>query len=104
MIYIYNIHKFRYSISDNPFSIPADSNSDTFNILIKSILKSENENDSESSNNLNEDLASVEFDFYINQEYLYTSLNQFIESNESIKTVSTSSLYLFFNFDLNAYI
>ena len=84
---INNILFERYVIPDNPFSIPASSSADTFNSLIKSILKSEIENQSE-SNNLNEDLNDVEFDFYINGDFLHTNLSQFIESNENIKTVS----------------
>lgn len=76
----------KFEIPDNPFSIPTSSNPETFSSLIKSILKtSENE---ENNNDLNEDLMSTEFDFYINKEFVHTTLGQFIKENEDIKTES----------------
>jgi len=79
----------KFSIPDNPYSIPASSNPETFNSLIKSVLKESfalNENENEK--NLNEDLLSTEFDFYINDEYINTSLEKFIQQNDIIKTES----------------
>lgn len=75
-------------IPDNPFSIPTTSTSDSFDALVKSILRSVNEHDENNNNDLNEDLMSVEFDFYINGEFFYGTLASFIEENERIKTVS----------------
>ena len=84
--------KKRYAIPENPFSLPTTSTSDSFNALVKSILKSVNEE--EDNNDLNEDLMSVEFDFYINGEFFYGTFASFIQENESIKTVSVVRLKL----------
>ncbi len=81
----------RFAIPDNPFSIPTNSDSETFSSLVKSILRSiadEEETADEDKKNLNEDLNSIEFDFYINGEFVYTNLAKFIEEAKTIKTVT----------------
>ena len=54
---------------------------------LKSVLKEILSNEDNEENNLNEDLSSIEFDFYIANELLNTSLEKFIQANEQIKTV-----------------
>lgn len=51
-------------------------------------MKSANESQDEVDENLNEDLLSTEFDFYISEQFVYTTLEQFIEENEEIRTES----------------
>jgi hypothetical protein len=73
----------RYTVADNPFSIPSSSEPESLNALLKGILK-EDINEEELLN----DLMEAEFDFYINSVYLETSLDEFIKSNaETITTV-----------------
>jgi hypothetical protein len=72
----------RFAVADNPFSIPANSNEQTLNALIRSILK-EDLNDKAQIDGID----SVEFDFYINGNYLDRILDAFVELHQEIKTV-----------------
>lgn len=72
--------------------MPVTSNPETFSVLIKSVLKEiielKTDDDDDLIKNLNEDLQSTEFDFYINNEFISTTLEKFLEQNENIKTES----------------
>ena len=72
----------RFAIADNPFSIPANSNEQTLNTLIKSILKEDLNHKTQ-----NDGLDATEFDFYINGNYLDRILDAFVELYQEIKTV-----------------
>lgn len=71
----------RYSVPDYPYSILASSNVDSLNSLIKNILKED------TSKTNDEDLDSIEFDFYVNGNFLQGTLHELIKSVEEIKTV-----------------
>jgi len=79
----------RFAIADNPFSIPANSNEHTLNTLIKSILK-EDLNDKSKIDGLD----AVEFDFYINGNYLDRILDAFVELHQDIKTVRSEFVWI----------
>lgn len=85
----------KYSIDEeSPYSIPSKSNGDSLNLLIKSILVEKNKkldefgNEDENSKNLiKSSLDEVEFDFFINGDFLDSTLDNFLLKNPSIKTV-----------------
>lgn len=76
----------RYSVPDHPYSILANSNSDTLNSLIKNILK--DESDKSGENEFLSELGFIEFDLYVNGNFLDTTLNEHIKSDDQIKIVS----------------
>ena len=75
----------RYAIDETPFSVPASSDPETLNSLIKSLL---NEKLNEDSDEMKEDLASLEFDFYIISQIIQTSIDEFLRSSPEIKIVN----------------
>ncbi len=85
---------FRFSIEDeSPYSIPVKSNGETLNLLIKSILVDKNKSLDEFGNENDETTAlykksldDVEFDFFINGEFIESSLDQTILAHK-INTV-----------------
>ncbi len=79
--------KKRYSIADNPYSIPSDSGLDDLNSLLRSILK----DDFESKDELREDLDTVEFDFYVNGTFLDTSIDNLLKTKPEIRVVSKTA-------------
>ncbi|RMZ99203.1 Ribosome biogenesis WDR12 [Brachionus plicatilis] len=71
----------KYSIADNPYSIPASSTIQNLNALIIGILKSDD-------NELETDFSTIEFDFYINGQYLSSTLDDLIQTISDIKVES----------------
>lgn len=73
----------KYSVPDFPYSIQVNSSIETLNALIKSILKDDFKSDEFQSN-----LETIEFDFYVNGNYLQSTLGELINSNGDIKIES----------------
>jgi hypothetical protein len=77
----------KYSIADNPYSIAANSNIETLNLLIKGIIKEDQAGEEEEI--LEE---SVEFDFYVNSKPVSTTLEEFVNLNYEIKEESLKEI------------
>ncbi|CAF1028187.1 unnamed protein product [Brachionus calyciflorus] len=71
----------KYSIADNPYSISSSSTSQNLNALLIGILKSDD-------NDLETDFSTIDFDFYINGNYLLTTLDDLIQTLPDIKIES----------------
>ena len=71
----------KYSIADNPYSIPASSTIQNLNALLIGILKSDD-------NELETDFSLLEFDFYINGQYIASTLGDLIQTIPDIKVES----------------
>ena len=83
----------RFSIGEStPYSILSGSNGENLALLIKSILIEKKKSQDEFGNEIEDDLYKsqldeVEFDFYINGEFLDSTLDAFLVKNAQIKTV-----------------
>jgi hypothetical protein len=71
-----------YKVPDNPISIPSNSTPNVLNDLIKELI---------GETKIDEDFTN-EFTFLINNEYLQTSLEEFLNQRPEIKTVSACSV------------
>ena len=105
MLNIFQILRFRIDDS-TPYSIPSGSNGENLALLIKSILIEKRKSRDEFGNEIEDSsyksvLDQVEFDFYINGEFLDSTLDRFLLANTQIKTVSShfSSRILSLNMD-----
>ena len=79
----------RYSIADNPYSIGSDSNPDTLNSILKSIIREDS-----SDSNLEDYLEQTEFDFYVNGTFLDSTIDSVLKSRPEIKVVSINQILI----------